>query len=306
MANANYFIPSGMEPIMVDKLVRERVVEDWEDRILGGYLKTIQEHLLNNKNCNPSNLLKLYLQIWYREETPTNYSKEKQELIELGLITEQANHLMVSNRLYQSIFDENWVKRQLLTFERNSATKDNRNRGNIARKLQRTKAIPVKNEPLTHIAALISLVGLLVITPTIVILNNSQYKTFQNSNLLETQTLSIENFCVEEIPIEEDSQQVWLMILQEEQQRLLDQFPDNCQHNLDRLMILNALTLSKNNRVIEGIEYLCQISTNSKSFNQAQFWLERWYNSLDWGEQTRIYLNSIADCPSAESLSIES
>ena len=72
---------------------------------------------------------------------------------------------------------------------------------------------------------------------------------------------------------------------------------------MDKLIVLNALQLGKENRVLDGINALCQISATSESFNQAQFWLSRWYNSADWGEQTQSYLRSLSHCPASEKLS---
>ena len=68
---------------------------------------------------------------------------------------------------------------------------------------------------------------------------------------------------------------------------------------------VNRSKLGKENRVLDGIQSLCQISATSESFNQAKLWLSRWYNSADWGEPTKSYLNFIDDCPAAETLSAE-
>ena len=70
---------------------------------LGAYLKTIQNYLLNNTICLPRTLLSLYLQILQQGEVSTNQSREKEELMNLGLVIEQENKLKVSNCIYQSI-----------------------------------------------------------------------------------------------------------------------------------------------------------------------------------------------------------
>ena len=306
IAEAKYFIPSGMEAVLVEKLVQDHVINNWQHQVIGEYLKTIQEHLLNNTICLPQMLLKLYLQILQQGEVITNQSQEKKELIKLGLIIEQNNKLKVSNRIYQSIFNSAWVKRQIKTLIKKSPNTSRKTKKVKLKKQQIPTKTPIKNEPLTQIAALISVLGLLIISPVVIFLNNnSQTRTESGSKSisLNSQALSSSVACVQPIPTEKAIQEDWRIRLKQEKQRLADQFPDNCQSNLDKLIVLNVLQLGKENRVLEGISDLCQISPTSESFNQAQFWLSRWYNSADWGEQTQSYLR-IKDraCPAAEKL----
>ena len=303
IAEANYFIPSGREATWVEKLVQEQVIQNWETQVIGAYLKTIPEHLLSNTVCLPQMLLKLYGQILQQGEISSNQSREKQELIKSGLVIEQENKLKVANRLYQSIFNPDWVKKQLLTLEKKSTTRSNQARKIPPPQPQIARTTQIKNEPLTQIAATLSLLGLLIISPLVIYFNNSQPQLSQENISLDSQSLSRSALCVEPIPAEEALQVHWRRSLVQEQQRLPEQFPDNCQSNLDKLIVLKALQLGKENRVLDGINHLCQISPTSASFNQAQFWLNRWYNSAHWGEPTQSYLNSIRDCPAAEKFS---
>ena len=302
ISEARYFIPSGMEAILVEKLVQEHVIHNWKTQVIGEYLKTIQEHLLNNTVCLPRMLLRLYLQILQQGEIATNQSREKKELIKLGLVIEQENKLKVSNRIYQSIFNQDWVKKQLLIIEKKSPTTSNKTKKIKSKNQQNSTATPIKNEPLTQIAALISVLGLLIISPIVIFLNNSQSKLARENDSFDFQSLSESALCVEPIPTEEAMQTDWRIRLDRARQQLSEQFPANCQSNLDKLIVLNALKLGKENRVLDGIQYLCQISSTSESFNQAQFWLSRWYNSAHWGEQTQSYLNSLSNCPAAQKL----
>ena len=305
IAEANYFIPSGMEATLVEKLVQEHVINNWKNQLIGEYLKTIQEHLLHNTVCLPQMLLRLYLQILQQGEVTSNQTQEKKELIKLGLVIEQNNKLKVSNRIYRSIFSSDWVKRQLIALEKNSPTTSRKAKRNKLKNKQNSQETKIKNEPLTQVAALISLLGLLVLSPIVIFLNNNSQTSTElvSENIsLNSQALSRSAACVEPIPTENAIQEDWRIRLKQEQQRLTDRFPANCQKNLDKLIVLNVLQLGKENRVLEGINDLCQISPTSDSFNQAQFWLNRWYNSAAWGEQTQSYLNSISDCPAAEKL----
>ena len=306
IAEANYFIPSGMEATLVEKLVKEHVIHNWNNQVIGEYLKTIQEHLLHNTFCLPQTLLKLYLQILQQGEIITNQSREKKELIKLGLVIEYNNKLKVSNRIYQSIFNSVWVKKQLIILEKKSPTTSKKAKKITIKKQQNSTKNPIKNEPLTQIAALISLLGLLIISPIVIFLNNNSQTNTQpesESISLNSQALSRSIACIQPIPTEKAIQEDWRIRLEQEQKRLADRFPANCQSNLDKLIVLNVLQLGKENRVLEGISDLCEIRPTSESFNQAQFWLSRWYNSAEWGEQTKSYLAiKDRDCPAAEKL----
>ena len=305
ISNSKYFISEKLEAVLVEKLVQEHVIHNWETQALGGYLQTIQYYLLNNTICLPQTLLKLYLQILEQGEIKANQSQEQQELIKLGLVVEHENKLKVSNRIYQSIFNPDWVQKQLSAQEKKLQTTSNKAKKTTPHKQQVSMTTSIENEPLAQIGALIIGLGLLVIAPLVIFLNNPQHKNSQQKLVIEndslnSQSLSKSTLCVAPIPTELANQEDWRIRLQQEQQNLQQQFPDNCQRNLDKLIVLNALQLGKENRVLDGINNLCQISVTSESFNQSQFWLGRWYNSADWGEQTKSYLNSISDCPAAK------
>ena len=322
ISDYNYFIPAGIEAMWVDKLVQDYIINNWETQALGAYLKTIQNYLLNNTICLPRTLLSLYLQILQQGEVSTNQSREKEELINLGLVIEQENKLKVSNCIYQSIFNEDWVKKQLFILENKSQTTSNKAIKTTLNTKKISTATKIKNEPLTQIAALTVVLGLLVISPIVIFFNNSQHKLSQQNESLDSQSLSMpksmskvlrpsradsawtsSTLCIAPIPAEVATQEDWRIRLEQGQEQLQEQFPDTCQSNLDKLIVLNALRLGKENRVLDGINNLCKISTTSESFNQSQFWLIRWYNSANWGKQTQLHLNSITHCPAAENLS---
>ena len=255
---------------------------------MGGYLKTIKYYFLNNTVCLPQTLLELYLRILQQGEISANQSPEQQELINLGLVVQQENKLKIANRLYQSIFDLDWVRDRLSEQEQKNSPNNQ-------------QVDQIKNEPLAQIAAFAIALGLVVVAPFIIVFNNSQHKLPQENNRLNSQSFSISSLCNATITNDVTSQETLRLRLEQEQQKLPEQFPQNCQSKLDQLIVLNALQLGKENRVLDGINSLCQIAVTSESFNQANFWLNRWSNSADWGEQTKSYLSSINDCPAAQS-----
>ncbi|WP_036485967.1 hypothetical protein [Myxosarcina sp. GI1] len=301
ISDSNSFIPDGMEAISVRKLVKVRVIRNWETQVFGEYLKPIQEHLLNNTVCLPRTLLNLYLQILQHGELTVPSSLATQELIKSGLVIERKNKLQVSNRIYQSIFNRDWVEKQLIAIEEKPYKLNKARRNRLNYKI--LAANKIENEPLTKIAALTILSAISLISPLIIIINNSQQRLAKVDNSIPLQTLSA--FCTEPIPADFSDREVWRNELAREKQSLSRQFPDSCQNNLDKLNVLTAIQLGKDNRVLDGVNNLCQVSETSRSYPQAQFWLNRWYNSAQWGNHTKTYLRSLGNCPVAKNLSRE-
>ncbi len=314
ISDSDEFIAAGVEVIWVEKLIQDYVIDNWESRPLGEFLQTIQQYVLNNKICQPKNLLTLYLQVLQEETLRVNNSLEKQELIKVGLVVEQEGELTVSNRIYQSIFNSDWVKKQLFNLDEKSKIIPNITNKSIRFLPTNTlasAAIKLKNEPFTQVAALVIVLGLLLTSPIVIFFNNSSHQIADTENTEDTVDSKLPSIsesqaksplCTDSIPVESKIREDWRRKLKQKRQKLQDEFPNNCQNNLDKLIILNAIALGKENRVLDGINHLCQISANSDSFNQAQFWLTRWYNSPSWGAQTKYYLNSMENCPTAKSL----
>ena len=300
IVESKYLIPSGREANWVEKLVQEQVIQNGKTKVIGAYIKTIQEHLLHNTICLPQMLLQLYLQILQQGEISTNQSREKQELIRLGLIIERKDKLKIANRLYQSIFNRDWVQKQLSTLGKNSSTTPNQALKIKPSKQQIATATPIKNEPLTKIITALSIFGLLLMIPLAIFLDNSQTKFSVKNISFDSQSLSRSTLCIEPIPTKEATQKDWLTRLKQSQQRFPEQFPANCQRNLDQLIVVQALQLGHENHVLDGVAELCQISPTSESFNQAQMELSRLYTDGDWGEITQFYLRSLSDCPASQ------
>jgi tetratricopeptide (TPR) repeat protein len=96
----------------IDYLVQTKFLNDWENNELGKHLRTIKDRLLNNWQCQSDLLLKVYQKI-LNEIVPIDSSKEQQELLNMGLVVKHQERLIVANRIYQSIFSQNWVSKQL-------------------------------------------------------------------------------------------------------------------------------------------------------------------------------------------------
>ncbi|MEG3987071.1 AAA-like domain-containing protein, partial [Microcoleus sp. S28C3] len=108
---ANYaFMQNPAE--WVGSLVREKVIENWEGQDEPEHLKTIRDRILRSEQ-RASRLLGLYQQILQHNEIATDDSPEQMELRLTGLVVKQSGKLKVYNRIYQSVFNLDWVEKQL-------------------------------------------------------------------------------------------------------------------------------------------------------------------------------------------------
>ncbi|MEO8891175.1 MAG: GAF domain-containing protein [Coleofasciculaceae cyanobacterium] len=114
--NSESLIPHGREAEWVENLVQTRLIDNWEDQDEPPHLKTIRDRLLRTGKRTVS-LLKLYRKILPPLGTQANLSvlaDESAEQIELrlsGLVVKRGGKLEVYNRIYQTIFDWNWLNK---------------------------------------------------------------------------------------------------------------------------------------------------------------------------------------------------
>ncbi|MBV6625321.1 MAG: AAA-like domain-containing protein [Rivularia sp. (in: Bacteria)] len=97
--------------IKVDKLVRKKILYNWESQDEPEHLRTIRDRILQQKIAG--RLLGIYQQILLGEEIEVNISKEHTELFLSGLVIKENNLLKVKNRIYEQVFDLDWVANKL-------------------------------------------------------------------------------------------------------------------------------------------------------------------------------------------------
>ncbi|MEH2283127.1 MAG: AAA-like domain-containing protein [Nostoc sp.] len=128
------------EAYWVEELVRSHIIQDWESQDEPEHLRTIRSRLLFNQQ-QAGRLLALYQQVLQaedvgirgeREDTsnswrvyvsqsphpllspvPTDDSREQTELLLSGLVEKYNGYLRIKNPIYRSIFNSEWVSRQL-------------------------------------------------------------------------------------------------------------------------------------------------------------------------------------------------
>ena len=103
---------SGDAIAQIEKLVRSRLIENWEASDEPPHLKTIRNRILR-VGQHQKLLLDLYQQILLLGEVPADDSREQMELQLSGLVVKQHAQLKVCNRIYAAVFNRSWVNKAL-------------------------------------------------------------------------------------------------------------------------------------------------------------------------------------------------
>jgi WD40 repeat protein len=98
--------------IILEKIVRSHIIENWEAQDEPEHLKTIRDRLLRNEQ-RASCLLGLYQKILQGDQVTTDDSPEQIELLLSGLVIKHQGNLKVKNRIYQEVFNQAWVEKEL-------------------------------------------------------------------------------------------------------------------------------------------------------------------------------------------------
>ncbi|GFE69530.1 CHASE2 domain-containing protein [Chroococcus sp. FPU101] len=97
----------------VEQVVKERIIDNWEFQDEPEHLRTIRDRIFYRDVSNTGRLLGLYQTILENGELEPNGSPEQIELQLSGLIVERQGKLQVYNRIYQTVFDRNWLEKKL-------------------------------------------------------------------------------------------------------------------------------------------------------------------------------------------------
>lgn len=114
--NSSSPIPTNGEAEWVEKLVRSRVIKNWESQDEPEHLRTIRDYLLKDKR-HAVEQLGLYRQILHQREVVAVDSPAQMELLMSGLVVKREGSLRVSNRIYELLFDNSWVERALVSLQ---------------------------------------------------------------------------------------------------------------------------------------------------------------------------------------------
>ncbi|MEH2371232.1 AAA-like domain-containing protein [Nostoc sp.] len=113
IAISSYPIPQGSEAKCIENLVCSSVIENWETQDIPQHLKTIRDRILESRSRTVA-LLSNYQQILQQREIAADDSPEQIELRLSGLVVKQSNSLRIYNRIYEEVFNQSWVERELV------------------------------------------------------------------------------------------------------------------------------------------------------------------------------------------------
>ncbi len=104
--------PNPNYSIFVGNLVKDKIIDNWETKDSPEHLQTIRDRLLNGDN-KTGKLLSLYQQILQRQGIDPDDSKEQTTLRLTGLVVKRDGKLQIYNRIYQNVFDLQWIEKEL-------------------------------------------------------------------------------------------------------------------------------------------------------------------------------------------------
>lgn len=105
-------IPLGTETLWVKEFVHSQIIDNWESQDEPEHLRTIRARLLNNEQ-RVGRLLGIYRQLLLGVEVLIDETREQTELLLSGLVIKEEGCLRVKNRIYEAVFNLEWVDRQL-------------------------------------------------------------------------------------------------------------------------------------------------------------------------------------------------
>ena len=104
-------IVEGKEAAIVDRIVYQKIVDDWENNAAAAHLKEIRDAFLNYERKDA--LLLLYMQILQTGSISVDNSRSQKALLQSGLVTAKNGKLKVANAIYADVFDFAWLEQQL-------------------------------------------------------------------------------------------------------------------------------------------------------------------------------------------------
>jgi PAS domain S-box-containing protein len=114
--SAEHSPTEGQEEGWVADLVRSQILTNWEAQDEPEHLRTIRDRILNNDHFSPAfvlRLLQLYQRVLEHGHAPVGEGPESIELRLSGLVCKRDGQLKVTNRIYEWVFNLDWLQREL-------------------------------------------------------------------------------------------------------------------------------------------------------------------------------------------------
>ena len=113
--SAKNSISKGSEAEYIQQLVKIKIIQNWEFQDEPVHLKNIRNRILHHEEM-ALRLLGLYQKILKGEAVNSNDKLFKVDLLLSGLIIERQGQLEIYNRIYEEVFNNDWVETQKFNF----------------------------------------------------------------------------------------------------------------------------------------------------------------------------------------------
>jgi|GEM_PF-3639535 len=110
--DSDRLIAPGEEENAIGHLVEEHIIKNWKSQDQPEHLRTICDRILRDKK-HTGRRLGIYRKLLKHENVRADNSLEQRQLRLSGLVVQRNNQLEVSSKIYQMIFDLNWVEQEL-------------------------------------------------------------------------------------------------------------------------------------------------------------------------------------------------
>jgi hypothetical protein len=98
--------------IDVDQLVQTYIIDQWQTQDEPEHLRTIRDRLLHFENAAVQ-VLKLYQQVLKNGGCLADESVAQVALCLSGIVIKQGNQIQVQNRIYETVFNRDWIEQEL-------------------------------------------------------------------------------------------------------------------------------------------------------------------------------------------------
>jgi hypothetical protein len=106
-------ILAGDEEREIERLVRLKIISDWEIQDEPEHLRTIHNRLKPNRLLQTNKLLDLYRKILHEGYVLVEEDPVQLELRLSGVVVKERDHLQIHNPIYAHVFDRQWLDRVL-------------------------------------------------------------------------------------------------------------------------------------------------------------------------------------------------
>ena len=96
----------------LEKLIRNKIIENWQTQDKPEHLRTIERQVLINEQL-ASELLDIYQKIYQQGKLVSQNTIEEGKLQLSGLVVKRNNQLQIYNPIYREVFDQQWIENQL-------------------------------------------------------------------------------------------------------------------------------------------------------------------------------------------------